>query len=137
MMGGVPVLRIPKQEGDAPDARQRNQGVYHPADHGRLPAKQPGHQIQLKQPHRPPVEGADDDEGKGNLIQHIDNSLHRGRKAALGLGRRPQGSSGFQPLVWLRKNPFIRKLDNISIANFSFLPGAGVSPRLARAGGNW
>ena len=49
-----------EQEGSTPQAGEPNNRVDNAAEQGILSAKQPGHQVELKDSHKPPVDTADD-----------------------------------------------------------------------------
>lgn len=49
-----------KQKGNAPQTGQSHKGIDDPAEKRTLTTKEPGHQIELENAHKAPVQGADD-----------------------------------------------------------------------------
>jgi hypothetical protein len=60
-----------EEKGNAPDARECDEGVDQTGEDGSLSAADPRHDIEAEQSDGPPVERADDDEDQGNSIKHL------------------------------------------------------------------
>ena len=59
-----------KQQGYAPERRQRHNRVHDPAEQGALSAKEPCDQVEFEQADQPPVQASYDQKDKRNFIQH-------------------------------------------------------------------
>lgn len=72
---------IPKQEGQAVKARQANQSVHNPRQHGGRPhglsSKHGGNQVPLEKPHQQPVQCTDDHEEQSQQANSLGNPLLR------------------------------------------------------------
>ena len=60
-----------KQERNAPQAGQTNQGVYQTAEQGTLTAEEPCHQVESENSHQAPVQTANNGNDRCNGIHHI------------------------------------------------------------------
>ena len=87
------LLTVAEEQGDAPDTRQRDNGIDHAADGSALAAESPCHNVELKQSDAAPVDSADNHEDKRQSVQHVFHSSflpgnsHRGLRNPSALGR--------------------------------------------------
>jgi len=67
----VDFLSVPEEQGDAPDAGQRDDGVDDAGKDGSLTAADPRHDVKAEKSDGTPVERADDDEDQSDSINHV------------------------------------------------------------------
>lgn len=67
-------LVFSEQEGNAPDARESDYGIYDSADNGVLSAEQPRDYVKLKQPYRAPVDCAYNDKNQWYSVKHYNST---------------------------------------------------------------
>ena len=65
----VMIIRSAKQDADAPKAGKTNERIDNTAQNRVLTAKDPSHQIELREAYKTPVDGADGCENQGDGIQ--------------------------------------------------------------------
>ena len=77
LVAGVGAALVPKQQGNAPDARQRHDGIDDTADKTVLPAADPRHEVKLEQTDAAPVERTDDGQDQCNSIHADHDSFYK------------------------------------------------------------
>lgn len=71
----IDMLALAKQQCDAPDAGETDEGIDDPAEYRALAAKQPCHKVKLKNTDQTPVQAADDRKDQCYRI-HNATSIH-------------------------------------------------------------
>ena len=69
ILQGIIVPRA-EQKGDAPDTRKGNHRIDDAGHHSRSATADPSNEVELKQTHTPPVEGADDGNNERDAIHN-------------------------------------------------------------------